>query len=226
MNRMKKQLTWVNLLLIPMVLFSCNNARQRSMDNPIPVADSIIGDMESLFPATDTITKNRDIESLIPVVDTMGGETPEGIIEGRNIVHFETIMLDTIIGDFFISYIVKDNDDIINDQIIYGTTGDTVQVEYADRSVFLDLKHRNGQTILSNKEINKYTFKSIVPQDGINQYQLWYFGIEKVDEEGVLFDLNICKPDTDNCYSIELYISKDGDITMSGVEPVWEDDYD
>lgn len=209
MKKKMKQSAWINIVLIPLVLLSCNNASQRNIDNSTPVTDSIIG----------------DIDSLISIADTIGREVPENIIESRNIDHSETIRHDTIIGDFFISYIVRDNDNIINKQIIYGE-GDTVLLEYADRSVFLDLKHGSGQTILSNKEINKYTFESIVPQDDINQYQLWYFGIEKVDKEGVLFDLNVCIPDTDICYSIELYISKDGDITMSEIEPVWEDDYD
>lgn len=194
------------------------------MDNPTPVADSIIGDMESLIPATDTITINRDIESLIPVADTIGNEKTENIIANREIVHSETIMHDTIIGDFFISYVIRDNDDFISKQVIFGT-GDTVQVDYADRSVFLDLRHSNGQAILSNKEINKYTFKSIVSQDDITQYQLWAFRIKKVEEEGVLFYLNICIPDTDICYFIDLYISKEGDITMSEIEIEWEDDY-
>lgn len=206
MNSVKNQLRWVNILLIPIMLLSCNDTRQRNIDKSVSVTDSISGNMKNL----------------ITVADTVSSELSENIIENRNIVHFESIMHDTIIGDFFISYIIRDNNDIISKQVIFGT-GDTAQVEYADRSVFLDLKHRKGQTILSNKEINKYTFKSIVPQDEINQYQLWAFRIMEVEEEGILFYLNICKPDTDICYFIDLYISKDGDITMSEIEPEEED---
>ena len=137
MNSVKNQLMWVNILLIPIMLLSCNNTRQRIIDKSVSVTDSISGNMENL----------------ITVADTVSSELSENIIENRNIVHFESIMHDTIIGSFFISYIVKDNNDIINKQVIFGT-GDTAQVEYADRSVFLDLKHIKGQTILSNKEIN------------------------------------------------------------------------
>ena len=223
MNRNNKQLLWVNILLIPLVLLSCNNARQGSTDNSNPATDSIIGDMENLTPVVDTI--NKKVHDSFSLLDTIENESLEKRISEQDVFYSETISHDTIIGDFYISYIVRDNDDIVYKQIIYDE-GDTVKTVFADRSAFIDLRNKDGKIILSNKEINRYTFQSIIPRDIINQYQLWYFGIEKVDKEGVLFDLNVCIPDTDNCYSFDLHVSKEGKITISQTESVWEDDYD
>lgn len=223
MNRKNKQPLWINILLIPLVLLSCNNTRQGRTDNPNPATDSIIEDMENLTPVVDTI--NKKVHDSFSLLDTIENESIEKRISEQDVFYSETISHDTIIGDFYISYIVRDNDDIVYKQIIYDE-GDTVKTVFADRSAFIDLRNKDGKIILSNKEINRYTFQSIIPRDIINQYQLWYFGIEKVDKEGVLFDLNVCIPDTDNCYSFDLHVSKEGKITISQTESVWEDDYD
>lgn len=140
-------------------------------------------------------------------------ELSRRVFENKNVVRNETILCDTIIGNFHISYIIVDNDDIVKTQFY----------EYADQSVFLWLKHNDGQTIVSDTEINKYTFASIIPKNEINQYQIVYFRIKKVEEDKVIFDLNICVPDTDWCYPIELSISKNGDILMSEREQIWEE---
>lgn len=136
-----------------------------------------------------------------------------------NIVCFPTIQQDTIIGNYFISYLIKDNDNIISRQGIT-SEGDTILLKYPDRSVILNLKRKdNGDTILSNKEINKYIFESLIPkEDDINQYQLWFFEIKNVDVDKVTFDLNICIPDTDICYFFNLCVSDDGNITITEIE--------
>ena len=143
-------------------------------------------------------TEQKKTNNLVPKEDTIA------------------IKVDTIIGSFHITYTIRDNDNVVSRQSIT-SKGDSILLEYADRSVFLDLIC-NGQTILSNQEINRQTFKSIIPKDEIEEFQLWFFGIKKVDDEGVLFNVNICIPDTDICYFIALHISKNGDFIVSQIE--------
>lgn len=179
-------------VLILFMLFSCSKTAQRNTNNQKSIKDSI----------------NQIVSG--------------NIIEKKNITHFNTIEIDTVMGDFRISYIIRDNNNVISRQSIT-SKGDSILLEYADRSVFLDIVY-NEQTILSNKEINKDTFKSIIIENEIKQYQLWFFGIKRVEEEGILFNVNICIPDTDMCYLIALYISKNGNFIISEIEMDETDD--
>jgi len=176
-----------------LILFSCNRTEQKNTNSSLK----------------DTVTINQCLS-----VDT---------IDKKNIAHFDAIKIDTIISNYNISYLIRDNDDIISRQAVT-SKGDSILLEYADRSVFISLTY-NGQAILSNKEINKQTFASIIPKNEIKQYQLWLFYIKKVEVEGVLFNVNICMPDTDICYFIALYIAKSGDFTISKIEQ-YEDETD
>jgi hypothetical protein len=154
-------------------------------------------------------------------------EEPPALIEETvfekaddNVSHNETKRCDTIIGNYRVAWIIRDNDEIIENQ--YTTEDGPLYIRYADRSVYLWLEY-NGKTVLSNKEINKHTFASIIPRDEISKYQLWHFGIENITEDEISFDLNICMPDTDICYRIKLCVSKDGEISMTELEQVWEE---
>ncbi len=63
---------------------------------------------------------------------------------------------------------------------------------------------------------NKYDFSTIIPLEEISQYQLWAFHIRKVQEKGTSFFINICIPDTDICYPIDLFVGEEG-ITMKEI---------
>lgn len=158
--------------------------------------------------------KQKDIENTRFIVDSTKLNISKNSIQKDNVVHFDTIKCDTIIGDLSISYIIRDNNNTITKQVIT-SEGDSILLVYADRSVFLNLKQSDGRMILSRKEINKYTFKSILSNEDLNQYQLWFFSIKNVDKDGVLFNVNVCIPDTDICYCAELHILKNGNFIIS-----------
>lgn len=142
------------------------------------------------------------------------------IFDNPNIVRNKPMMCDTLIGGH-LSYVVVNNGEVITTQP-YGDEG-PMTIEYADNSVFIWLKSNDGKAILTDKEINKYSFASIIPQGEIGQYQLWRFSIKEADEHGGQFSVNICVPETDLCYFIDLYVSKDGEIAMTEMESVWEE---
>lgn len=116
--------------------------------------------------------------------------------------------VDTIIGNFHIKYVVSNSGEIINKSGI-DSNGRPLSLEYEDRQVLLDITE-NDNVIVSRKEINKYDFSSIIPVEEIKEYQLWAFHIRKVQENGISFFVNICIPDTDICYPIDLFISEEG----------------
>jgi hypothetical protein len=202
---MKKIQIYIGVLAL-FTIFSCNKAKQKNEKkedfvtmNPVVTEDTI----------EKKHTTHFDVIDDIKMVDRVGFGAMKG---------------DTIVGKFKVSYMVRDNyNDVINQKAIDGL-GDTILLIYPNSTAFVDITY-DGQVILSNKAITKYTFNPIIPQDVIEQYQLWYFGIEKVDEDGILFSVNICIPDTSVCYPIWLYISKSGKFTMWEAELDETDDY-
>jgi len=139
----------------------------------------------------------------------------------NNIVHFSQIKVDSIIGDIHISYIIRDNQNIVSTSS-FDDKGNASITNFADRSVFISLR-KNNKNILLNKEIKKTDFLSIIPRKEINKYKLSSFQITKVDNECVIFFVNICVPDTDNCYALNLVISNDGAFTIKQIDESMED---
>ena len=147
--------------------------------------------------------------------------TPTTAVDSPNLAEISDNYLtvsktDTVIGRFQISYLIKENGDTIYRTGIDGM-GNSYLDKYPDRSVFLTLKH-DGNMILSNKKIGKKDFDSIIPSDKINEFQLWSFFINHVDEQEVSFRINNCVPETDFCYLIELSVSNKGDFTLQEID--------
>lgn len=126
------------------------------------------------------------------------------------------LKIDTTMECFQIYYLIKENEDTICKTGV-DSKGNSLLLKYPDRSVFLTLK-QDGNTILSNKEILKKDFESIIPHEEIKNYQLWSFTINDVDEQRVYFHVNICIPDTDLCYLIELSISSEGKFSLQEID--------
>ncbi len=143
------------------------------------------------------------------------------LFENPNVVRDEPIRCDTLVGNFQISYVVVNNGEVISTRPV--TDEDPITIDYTDNSVFLWLKRDDGKVIMSDREINKHSFASIIPHDEIEQYQLWRFRIKRVEKHDLFFDVDICVPETDLCYFIELGISEEGEVSMSEIEQIWEE---
>lgn len=112
------------------------------------------------------------------------------------------IQKDTIIQDFKIHYtLTETNDKIYFFQ--YGESGKKEKTYSFDKIVELDIT-KSGTSIFSNK-ISKYDFKKYIPNEFQN-YQLSVFQIEKLSTQGIVFFINICKPDSDECYTFNLTV--------------------
>lgn len=184
------------LACITFVLSSCNQVNKGHSNTDLT--------NDTILMTTNDLIKN-----------TLVNKKKEKPIDKNNFVHDNPIKVDTIIGEYQISYIIQDNDEIISKQSI-DSEGNSLLFKYADRSVFLSFKKKD-KIILYNKEIRKKDFISIIPKEEISKYQLWFFQVKSVNNKGLIFSVNICMPDTDICYPIELFISNKGEFTMTEI---------
>ncbi|MBN1182214.1 MAG: DUF4738 domain-containing protein [Bacteroidales bacterium] len=124
--------------------------------------------------------------------------------------------VDTTINNFNISYsLAESGDTIIKSGVDW--QGDSLSIDYLDRMVILNLMIDNTN-IISNRIITKTDFSSIIPKEDIYKYQLWNFRIKSVSNNGVLFYVNTCIPDTDICYPIDIFVSLEGNFSYTLVD--------
>lgn len=133
----------------------------------------------------------------------------------KDIIHFEQIQLDTIIGDVHVSYLIHDNNDVVSTRS-YDDKGVPSITFFADREILINIT-RNNKSILFNRIIKKTDFTSIIPQNEIRKFKISYFQIKEVDNKGATFSVNLCVPDTDNCCPLKLIISNDGKFTIKQI---------
>jgi hypothetical protein len=144
--------------------------------------------------------QSESVKDLIAIENQIENGQFEAIIPIKSV--------DTIIANFHIRFVVSNSGEIIKKSGI-DSNGRSLSFEYEDRQVLLDITE-NDNVIVSRKKISKYDFSSIIPVEEIKEYQLWAFHIRKVQENGITFFVNVCIPDTDICYPIELFVSEDG----------------
>jgi len=121
--------------------------------------------------------------------------------------------VDTIIDKFHITYILIESKDTITKSGV-DWKGNNLSLKYADRNIILDLMVNNTK-VLSKERISKDNFSSIIPANEMNKYQLWNCRIRTVGNDGVHFFINVCIPDTDICYPIEMLINAEGKIAYT-----------
>ena len=124
--------------------------------------------------------------------------------------------VDTLIGEFQILYAIYESDEIISKSGI-DSEGNALTIDYEDYYVVLELLFEGG-TVLPKTVINKYSFRSIIPDDEIKDFTLNLFAITKVSELGVLFFVNNCIPDTDICYPVDFFVSNKGEFTVTAID--------
>lgn len=142
---------------------------------------------------------NSDSSSLLVDTQPMHNKQ-ENIFD--SIIQSPPLVVDTIIHQFHISYTIRDNDDIVA----------TDHYTIADRSIILSVE-KAGKILISNKEIRKQDFDSIIPQEFFNKVQLYTGFIWEHNDENIDILINICIPDTDICCPILLSIDSLGHIS-------------
>jgi len=159
--------------------------------------------------ATSNITVSKD------TIDTiMAKPEQKQPLVNDTIYHEKPIHVDTIINKYHISYTFQDNDDVITD-----ITG----LVFAGREVLLEIKY-DGKKIL-NRKIDRTDFSSYIPSKEIKNFVIEYFILERVEKDNsLIFEVNICVPDSDYCYQFELNVSSNGSVKTKKIDYEYEED--
>lgn len=134
--------------------------------------------------------------------------------ENQNIIHFESINVDSIIGNYRVLYKTQDNGRMITTYPITDGKGkDTIC--YASQDIILTI-NKNGRDII-NRKIQRNDFRSFIPKNDISKYCISNFKIIDGTTSDIKFSINICIPETDICYWFDLMVSDNGDFKIKEV---------
>ena len=178
------------LMILVVFITSCNNSETKKV-------------------ATNNIKVSKD------TVDTIMAkpEQKQPLVNDK-IIHESPIHVDTIINKYHISYILKDND-----EIIINNSG----AVFAGREVLLEIKY-DGRRIL-NQKIDRTDFSSYIPSKEIKNFSILRFRLERVEKDNsLIFWVNICVPDSDYCYQFELNVSSNGSVKTKEIDYEYEED--
>ncbi len=177
---------------LSVLLWSCNNSNNKSLPHDKDSTMSVVKENSSIVVRSEKKSINRN-----------------------KIYHFDVIKVDTVAGDFHVSYKVQDDDQVITTYPITDGKGrDTAY--YANREVVINVG-KGGKNILSERKIRKLDFSSYIPQKEISKYCISYFKVESINSNGVTFSISFCIPDTDVCYWFEGHITNNGQIKIKEV---------
>ena len=151
---------------------------------------------------TETIKRDDTNKNNIPAIKS-------GIV---NIIHTESIKMDTSIGDVHITYKVQDNKNIVS-TTKYDRKGNKIVKDYADRSVILSVS-RKDKSILKNKEIRKTDLISAIPHNEITKYCISGIEVSTIEDFGINFTVDICVPNDFNCRTLNLLVENDGSLIV------------
>lgn len=154
-------------------------------------------------------TPNSEVIVSSEIIDT---SKQEQTFLQKKLLSVNPIKRDTTVNNYYVSYIIQDNDDKIKTFPITDGKGlDTIY--YAGREIILDLKYFK-KSILSEK-INRDFFSSYIPKEEIDKYSISYFNLDSIDNnEKIFFTISLCVPETDICYWFEISVSNKGDIEI------------
>lgn len=80
----------------------------------------------------------------------------------------------------------------------------------------VNIKIEKGDKSIFEIKISKDDFKKYIPS-GLDDYQFSIFNIEKLTDKESVFFVNICKPETDNCYTFNFIVKNNNEIEIKEV---------
>lgn len=183
---MNRKYLFTFMLIIGYLLSSCNATKNRRNDEK----------------ARDSIGVNLSVR-------------PAQVERKHEAIHFESINVDSIIGNYRVLYKTQDNGQIITTYPITGGKGkDTVC--YASQDIILTI-NKDGKNIILNRKIKRDDFRLFIPKNEISKYCISNFKITDVTTTEIKFSINLCVPDTDVCYWFELIVSDNSNIKINEV---------
>ncbi len=92
--------------------------------------------------------------------------------------------------------------------------GKKLLIEYCDRYIDLLISH-DGIEVLPELRITKSFFSDIIPENEIQKLTITFFDIIHFSDSGIEFLIDICEPDTDICYPIDILVTQKGEIIIT-----------
>lgn len=80
----------------------------------------------------------------------------------------------------------------------------------------VNLKIIKGDKNIFEIKISKDDFKKYIPSK-LDDYQFSIFNIDKLTDKENVFFVNICKPETDNCYTFNFIVKNNNEIEIKEV---------
>ncbi|MBE6284389.1 MAG: DUF4738 domain-containing protein [Mediterranea massiliensis] len=157
-------------------------------------------------------TKNNRNEYSINKMDSISvleSESIENLIK-KNIYH----ITDTAIDRYTINYYSFDRDEVISQKAYY--ENDIIDtISFPTRNITLNIKFENE--LFFQKEFSRNDFSEFFSSDDLKDFtihRLWFHGI---NNGKLLFEINLCVPDTDACVDFEIVIDKNGDYDINEI---------
>lgn len=194
---MKKLIFITNLAFF---LISCSQINEKNSNSTITI-DSISQYNEN--------SQEKDINHSNHIANAPSIEN-DTIVE--NILHYESEHVDTIVDNYHVQYMIAPNGNYVTEITPKGKI-----YNHEDMSIYMNIK-KDETSILDNKEISKKDFTYKISAQELDDYVISSFYIKRLDVDGIVFSINICIPDTDECYSFELQVSEKGRFTITEME--------
>lgn len=126
---------------------------------------------------------------------------------------------DSTRSSFEVSYKIITTDDKISYQ--YFDDNGKKEISFVkDNQVELFIKYKNQ--IIYNDTIIKDRFKKFIDEN-LSSYQLAIFNIEEISNSSCTFFVNICVPESDNCFTFNYIIFNDGNQKIIEIDNDIED---
>jgi Domain of unknown function (DUF4738) len=126
---------------------------------------------------------------------------------------------DSTKGSFEISYKITTKKDSISYQFF--EDNEKKETSYVkDNQIDLLIKYK--KQIILNNTIIKEKFKNFI-NENLDNYQLAIFNINEISNTSCTFFINICVPDSDNCFTFNYTIFSDGSEKIIELENEIED---
>lgn len=195
----------IYILGVICIFFSCKHAEHKKSGTE----NTVLGDR----------TEFSDSTELFDSANVSNIESPEK----ESFKSKLTRRVDTVYENIEFRYSVYETDEFLFIEVITGD-GQIVKYQYPEVYIVLDLTV-NENSVLQGKRITKEFFHEKISKEDISKRQLHFVKLNKISEEAIKFVLNLCVPDTCDCYLLNLFVSLEGTIRYEIIDidhPGWE----
>jgi hypothetical protein len=124
--------------------------------------------------------------------------------------------IDTVFDNIACNIGVYESEELLTIEAITGE-GEIVSYQYPEIFFVLELTV-NGVNVLQDKIITKDFFRTKISEQEISKRQLYSIWVDRITDESIFFQLNLCVPDSDNCYYLYLSVSTKGDVQFEIID--------